>query len=421
MVAWVGLFALAVVLAIHMRVDATFWGTRLTPGVLLMGGYVAIAAVYAVSSHFYSYNSISPATYLLLAICGLLSSGVSAVVSAAVAWNRAEVRLPVRSSGAGVRGLLLTADFLYGGYAYRLAAAHGGLWSFESLQYLASGAVGHAGVILSFFTVWYAVGSADRKLVRYGIIAASVLVSSFNPVKGWTVIPLVAVALAEAYRPGSKRLGSRPLILAVLGGTAVFFVIYLSRLLSGGANSPVFRQAFDAVFEHLLFYLTAGFFGLNAIVGGLRLAGGLSVLFAPLANLVSAMSGGSYVQIISDVYIVGLRDQGHGGNVYSFYGSLTAYTNVGIGLALAFLILALAYIMFAWTWRVRASAARAASLYLFAVLAFGWFEYYLWHLTPYEVFADAALATVAELTIFGAIDASRNARASRVDPYPTLG
>src|SRR6185437_13463444 len=90
MVAWLGLIGLSVVLAVHIRVDSMFWGTKLTPGVLVMGGYVAIAAVYAVSSLFYPYNPVFPATYFLLAVCGLLSSTVSAAVAAAVAWKRSE-------------------------------------------------------------------------------------------------------------------------------------------------------------------------------------------------------------------------------------------------------------------------------------------------------------------------------------------
>ena len=104
----------------------------------------------------------------------------------------------------------------------------------------------------------------------------------------------------------------------------------------------------------------------------------------------AALVGEDYINIISDNFVGGMGiDYITFGNVYSFLGSVIAYARplVGfaVGFALAPLLVMLGYLLFGWAWRTRSGALRAAVLYWSAVFGFGSFEYYFWHLTPYEI------------------------------------
>jgi len=363
-----------------------------------LGGYTAIAIVVSLAGLWFEFDDVSLLTYGVILALGLLSMSVSVLAAAFLRWRPTELVLPVQHDGRRARMVLLTLVVTYVPLAAYTAIGQGGLWSSEAAESLSSGVLGHMHVALALATIWYAISNRDGSALRIAILIGAFGGLSLYPVKGWTLVPLAAVVIASFIR--SRRGWSTiayPVSLLALA-TLLFFGIYLSRVDWDSSNPELVSASVSLVFEHMIFYLTAGFMGLNAIVHGLRLHGGLDTIFAPFVNFVQMLQGGERpVTVISDVYVQGMTDQGQGGNVYSFVGTLVGYTAPGIGLAFAGLFVAIGYVILGCAWRTGASVLRAAAVYGTAVFAFGWFEYYFWHLTPLEILLLALLCSLPSL------------------------
>lgn len=385
MVNWLGFFALAFVWTTLLRVDRLVWGTHLTPGVVLIGGYTIIAGIYALASEFYEMAPIIAQTYWILFFFGVLTLVSSVSVAFAFKWQRKSMSLPKPSTGIRTRGMLILFALFFIGIIWGPAQSAGGFWSSESKEVLGGGIYGHSHILLAFLTIFYSVSTIDRATLRYPIVVACVVALSLYPVKGWTLIPVLAIAFNEFLRKKDKQAGILPLFVASLVGVIVFFGIYLARADFGNVSFEVVNSVLDEIFKHFLFYLTSGFAGLNAVVSGLRLQGGIEVLLAPFVNIFNLLAGKPYVDIISDVYVEGLLDHGDGGNVYSFLGALISRLDWIGGVGLALLIVILSYVIFSFAIRTRTAAAMVCVLYMLAILSFSWFEYYFWHLTVYEI------------------------------------
>lgn len=407
---WLGFVVLLIVCAIHLFVDMRLWGTRATPGVALMGGYTLIVGIYAVVSFFYTVKVVGPGVYVLLFIFGLSSIFVSAMICWAVSWRKHMLNVTTSMANAKLRPALIITIIIYTALALPKALESGGLWSGQSEEALAAGLVGHFHVILSFMVVWYACATRDRGVVKGVLYVTAVFALTLYPVKGWILIPAVAVALAEVQKKHREGATIRPLIVMSIVGVLVFFAFYIVKNITGDVSIDFLAVQLGFIFKHFLLYLTAGLFGLDAVVDGLKLSGGLDVIFAPFINVYAAFSNGAYVNIVSDVFNQGFYDMEQSGNVYSMLGSLVGYAGFYAGIIIALFFLALTYLLFGCSLRLRSSALWAASLYLTSIFAFGWFEYYFWHLRPYEILLFALLVfCVSQLSrlVLGCAERSR--------------
>jgi hypothetical protein len=375
-------------------------------------GYAAVAGIYAAASALYPFVQVSLATYLVVAAVLALSMACSAVVALAMRWDPAEAAAPIRDDGEIASRLLVVLLVAYVPLAVRAALNSGGLWSTDSMEALAGGVPGHLHVALAFATVWYAVSTRDHGWARLGRLCAACAALSIYPVKGWILIPVTAVFLARSRRLQGARIARDVVALAAVG-VGVFYVIYLSRVEAEAVDLEMAMDAVSSIFEHLLFYVTAGLRGLNAVVtGGVKLSGGVDALLAPFVNSWAAVAGGSYTSVISDAYVEGMATHETGGNVYSFLGNFIGRCGLLGGIELAVLVVLAAYLAFGAAWRSRLGPLRAAALYGTAAFAFGWFDYYFALLTPWEVIAFA-LATALGRSFWGQQDASDPAPPSK--------
>ncbi|MFT3664750.1 DUF6337 family protein [Piscinibacter sp.] len=381
------------------KLDRWLWGSALTPGVVLASGYAVIVLIYGIARSFYDFAEVRWITYAALALFIAACMLCSVVAAATLHWRRSEIHTNARGTGAAASIVLVLVLAVFLPVAVVTSIANGGLWSTGARDAMSSGPIGHLHVLLAFATVWYAVGGRGDAWRRALLLATALAALSLYPVKGWTLIPLTAVIFAVLYRSRTTSSSAwKYLPLLALTGTAVFFTIYVARADLGAADGEVAAGVLSAVFEHFLFYLTAGLFGLDAVVAGLQLPGGPILLFAPLHNMLAILTGDLLVSSFSSVYVEGMESHDTGGNVFSFLGSLVGYGGVLVGVATAGLIVTLAYILLGLAWRMRAAPLRAAALYVLATLAFGWFDYYLWLLTPWEVLVIGVLVALPALS-----------------------
>lgn len=392
MVAIVGFILLSVVSIFYAFVDVRIWGTKLTPGVVLITGYTLIAGIYAISSYFYDFIQIGMGTYLLLILFAFMSIAISVFIAYVTSWNKHIFEKNyVLHNNNFIRNLLLIVTTIYIFLSIPLVMSHGGLLSSESKEVFSHGIMGHLHTFLVFLLLYYAITTHNtirQKSLMYILVIASLAI---NPTKGWTLIAILALVLISNTKQQKKSVKILPLILLGIFGIIFFFSIYLSRQLGDNYSTENLMNQIDWIMKHLIFYLTAGLCGLNAVVKGLNLHGGLEVLFAPFVNVYSVFSGGSYVPIISHVHIYGMVNGVEGSNVYSMIGSLIAHSGLYVGVFIALLLVGFVYFLFAFAWRLHSSSLKVASFYMTSMLGFGWFAYYFFLLTPYEIFLYAVL------------------------------
>ena len=380
-----GFLALAAIAMAMGILDRRLWGTVATPGFLMFGGYVVVAGIYALARVPYDFVEVGSSTYLVVAGFGVAVMGASQLSARVLRWQASERMTVPLDQGVASRIALLGVLAIFVPLATLTAFSTGGLWSVDSKAALSTGPIAHGHVVLAFATIWYSVTSTDPPRLRLGILMGAFAALTLYPVKGWTMIPLAAVVIGGIIRGGGRAIMGLYALALVLGGTAMFFGVYVVAADWGQLDLEVVTGLGQAVFENFVFYLTAGFIGLNAVIEGLRLNGGLETVLAPFVNAGRFVTGGNYVSVVSDTYVPGMAGHPTGGNVFSFLGSLLAHLGMVKGLFLAATFVLIGYLGFGVAWRTRAGGLRAAALYLCGISAFGWFDYYFWLPNPYEV------------------------------------
>lgn len=399
MVAFIGFIILLITTTIHIAVDKRLWGIRTTPGVLLISGYTFIAGIFLVSTFFYKPKAIEFQAYLFVSIFGWMSMFISITVCYALSWRKALLNRPQKLSGRGLRNLLLMTIITYITLAVPAALNNGGLLSSESKESLAKGLIGHLHVLLSFLLIYYAVSTQDKWPIKPLIYIISVITLAINPVKGWLLIPVFSVVIAETMKKNKHEQQINNILpFFVLGFTGIifFFSIYLSRQLESNFSHEELLQQIEWTTAHFLFYLTGGFVGFNGVLNGVNLNGGPSMLFVPLVNLYAFFHEKDYISPISDIWINGYDDLEWGTNVYSMLGSLVGYAGLLKGTGIGLFWIGMIYISLALSYRLNSLALRAGSVYMSSILGFAWFEYYFWHLGPYEIFCLTLIAFFLE-------------------------
>ena len=370
----------------QIRIDKKVWGTFVTPGAMLTGGYSLVIVIYGISVQFYDFREIGYETYWALTILTFFCIICSVVASVIQRWLPTEINLPIRDSGRLSLIVVLSTLVAFLPFAIQTSLVYG-FFSTDSREELNHGVISHLHVLLSFAIIWYSVATQQSVRFRIVVIVASIAALSLYPVKGWTLIPMAAVVFASLLRGKSHQPTLKYFLVLVGGGTAIFFMIYIMRLDTLDADPLVFFGALEAILLHLVGYILAGIIGFDAILGGLKLQGSLMILFAPLHNMLAVLNGDSFLSPISDVYVQ-LRDSsvvGNDTNVYSYFGTIIGYGGIVFGGLLAILFLFIAYLSYSVVWRSRSAALRAAFLFIVAGFAFGWFEFYFSQLTFYEI------------------------------------
>lgn len=383
-------------LFLHAKLDSILWGTKLTPGVLLILGYTIISCIYFFLYFFYDVRNINFTTYLLLMFFAFLSMVISALIRGFFSWKNRVFYKTIITSNSKIRVILLLATLAYTLLAIPLAINNGGLWSSESKEVLSAGIVGHLHVLLSYLLVYYAIKNSDNWPIKILLYFLAIIAIGINPTKSWLFIPVFAVFLAENLKRRNAIFGVYSFLILGLIGIIFFLGIYLSRQLNDGDSFDMLLVQLEWIVGHLIFYLTAGFFGLNEILNGLDLRGGIETLFAPLFNIYAFIRGEKYINIISNEFVYGFTDTVSKTNVYTFLGTLIGYGGFYIGLFLGLLFIGITYFLFAVSWKLNSFALKAGSLYLTSAIAFGWYDYYFYHLKIYEIIVMSVFSFIMQ-------------------------
>ncbi|MBQ6790868.1 MAG: hypothetical protein IJP76_05435 [Paludibacteraceae bacterium] len=226
-----------------------------------------------------------------------------------------------------------------------------------------------------------------RKGRRLLPVAAIVLIAALafiNQVKSWVFIPIIA-GFWMCLLGKKMKLSFRFLLSLAVGGLVLFVGSYLAIFILGNGIEYDEHMG-EYIGEHVVHYLTSGVLGLSEdLRRGILEAQDPHVLFAPFVNFVRYFTGDAYINVANPYYLEISTNNSLADNVRTYFGTMYIYCPVALYCLLVVLFGFFFYL-------IRIAALRAQSVYLSAIdgwfcalLAMGWFEYYFFHLSTFEV------------------------------------
>lgn len=218
-------------------------------------------------------------------------------------------------------------------------------------------------------------------------------------VKG-TILQVIFGGVLFRMMQGRYRLTFRK-VAVLLGATYVMFnIVYLIGMSVFFSDYPVSGDVFVYLGRHYLYYLFAGVLGFSeAMRSGVADVGGdWHTIFAPFLNVGHAAFGGSMV-VAGSTHEKGmgtdLLSDLSNTNVYTMFGTLHLYLGLLGAAAYVFVAGLLCYGFLLLVKNKNNAWLTAGYCLIAAELSLGFFEYYFWHLTPYEIIAMGALLALA--------------------------
>lgn len=237
----------------------------------------------------------------------------------------------------------------------------------------------------------------DRKVVLTVLMLLVFL--TLGRVKG-TILQVVFGGVLFRMMRGQFLLSIRKVAILLASTYVIFNLVYLIGMSVFFAESPVSSELFFHLGRHYLYYLFAGVLGFSEAVrsGVADVGGDWHTIFAPFLNVYHAVFGGSYV-VAGSVHEKGmgtdLLSDLENTNVYTMFGTLHLYLGV-LGAAVYVFVAGLLCYGFLLIAKGKNNVWLTAAYCLIAAeLSLGFFEYYFWHLTPYEIVVMGALLAFA--------------------------
>ncbi len=403
---FVVLTTLIVEVAVLSRLENRVMDTRITPFNVLAFPYAIVAAFAFFLAPVFDFISLSSGS-LVVWVCGLFVFWVMAmllmrgVIGSAV-MRRVSEGLKSRFCGeaASVRlaewiGLAAIPILTYG--LIRSVAAAGGWSAIRSAEFTAAYSHGlSAHVIVLCAPIFIVlVGTANSK-ARLSLLVAGILMTFFllGQAKGAALQPMVGSFFYRVMR-GRLSLSFKSIGVIVLCGILVFGSVYV---LGMGAADPdaVFNpDTYTFLARYFSFYLLSGTLAFGEAVhdGTKDVGGSRYAIFAPFLNVYNLIGGSGNLVINGSSKAKGVGidltedSPDHSSNVYTFFGTLYLYLGLLGSISYVICTAMLCYILLitaAWT---RNEWMLVLHCYISAQLFFGFFEFYFWHLTVFEITA----------------------------------
>jgi hypothetical protein len=173
------------------------------------------------------------------------------------------------------------------------------------------------------------------------------------------------------------------LVLGVIvGAVLVFYLIYMVIPLLGN-DGEANMNLVEFIARHFVHYFTSGTLGWSYDIDqGIPDRNGFSYIVAPFVNIWNAINGYEMISPVNPFY---WNTGSSFTNVRTFFGTLSIYTN-----PLSFTTYTLVASSFIYFWKMLAAMTRNIYIhtilfYYCGLMAMGWFEFYLFHLSAIEV------------------------------------
>ena len=215
----------------------------------------------------------------------------------------------------------------------------------------------------------------------WGLIGLMLVIQFSYMVKGAIIITVVSALMMKLYT-GKIHLNLTLVLSVITGAVLVFYLIYMVIPLLGN-DGEANMNLVEFIARHFVHYFTSGTLGWSYDLDqGIPDRNDFSYIVAPFVNIWNAINGYEMISPVNPFYWnTGITYT----NVRTFFGTLCIYTN-----PLSFATYTLVASSFIYFWKMLATMTR--NIYIYTILfyycglmAMGWFEFYMFHLSAIEV------------------------------------
>ena len=215
----------------------------------------------------------------------------------------------------------------------------------------------------------------------WGLIILMLVIQFSYMVKGAIIITVVSALMMKLYT-GKIHLSLTLALSVVAGAVLVFYLIYMVIPLLGN-DGEANMSLVEFIARHFVHYFTSGTLGWSYDLDqGVPDRNDFSYVVAPFVNIWNAIHGYETISPVNPIYWnTGITYT----NVRTFFGTLYIYTT-----PLSFATYTLVASSFIYFWKMLATMTH--NIYIYTILfyytglmAMGWFEFYMFHLSAIEV------------------------------------
>ncbi len=223
-----------------------------------------------------------------------------------------------------------------------------------------------------------------NRIIPILLILAITLIAFLNQVKSWVMIPLMA-GMILCLLTEKMHLSVKVVSIIAVSGIMLFMGSYFAMFIIG--NGAEYNEHMGKyVLEHVYHYIASGVLGMSEDVRmEIVEQPNPDVLFAPFINAVHALTGDSYVSAINPHYFEINTNNGLQDNVRTFFGTIYANSIGGFWIFTVIVISSMVYLVRIWAIQSQSVYIVAMDAWFCALLAMGWFEYYFFHVTTFEI------------------------------------
>ena len=252
-------------------------------------------------------------------------------------------------------------------------------------EFAVYGFFGHSLVLLSGCSiVLFSSIRKGNRIIPILLILAITLIAFLNQVKSWVIIPLMA-GMILCLLTEKMHLSVKVVSIIAISGIVLFMSSYFFMFIIG--NGAEYNEHMGKyVLEHTYHYIASGILGMSEDVRmGILEQANPDVLFAPFINAVHAITGDPYVSAINPHYLEISTNNNLQDNVRTFFGTIYVNSVGGFWIFTVTVISTMVYLVRLWAIQSQSVYILAMDAWFCALLAMGWFEYYFFHVTTFEV------------------------------------
>lgn len=223
-----------------------------------------------------------------------------------------------------------------------------------------------------------------NRIIPVLLILAITMIAFLNQVKSWVMIPLMA-GMILCLLTEKMHLSVKVVSIIAVSGIVLFMGSYFVMFIVG--NGVEYNEHMGKyVLEHIYHYIASGILGMSEDVRkGIVEQPNPDVLFAPFINAVHAITGDPYVSAINPHYFEINTNNGLQDNVRTIFGTIYANSIGGFWIFTVIVISSMVYLVRIWAIQSQSVYIVAMDAWFCALLAMGWFEYYFFHVTTFEI------------------------------------
>ena len=223
-----------------------------------------------------------------------------------------------------------------------------------------------------------------NRIIPVLLILAISMIAFLNQVKSWVMIPLMA-GMILCLLTEKMHLSVKVVSIIAVSGIVLFMGSYFFMFIIG--NGAEYNEHMGKyVLEHTYHYIASGILGMSEDVQkGIVEQPNPDVLFAPFINAVHAITGDPYVSAINPHYFEINTNNGLQDNVRTFFGTIYANSIGGFWIFTVIVISSMVYLVRIWAIQSQSVYIVAMDAWFCALLVMGWFEYYFFHVTTFEI------------------------------------